>query len=63
MNAPCYKCGDRYFKCHNDCRKYARYSAERARIREEQRQQTAINEHIDGSMQRFSKGRNHLPRK
>ena len=23
----------------------------------------AINEHIDGSMQRFSKGRNHLPRK
>ena len=63
MNAPCYNCPDRQYKCHNDCPKYARYSASRERIREERRQQSAINEHIDGSMQRFSKGRNHLPRK
>ncbi|MBQ8603879.1 MAG: hypothetical protein IJ410_03425 [Oscillospiraceae bacterium] len=63
MNAPCYKCPDRHYKCHGNCEKYAEYTAYRARIREEQRQQTAINEHIDGSMQRFSKGRNHLPRK
>ena len=63
MNAPCYKCRERHERCHNDCPKYARYSASRERIREERRQQSAINEHIDGSMQRFSKGRNHLPRK
>lgn len=61
MNAPCYNCPDRQYKCHKNCSKYAEYTAVRARIREEQRQQSRINEHIDGSMQRFSKGRNRLP--
>jgi len=63
MSAPCYNCPDRHYKCHSSCEKYAEYTALRERIREEQRQQSAINEHINGSMQRFSKGRNHLPRK
>ena len=63
MTAPCYNCRERQYKCHNTCPKYAEYSALRERIREEHRQQSRINEHIDGSMRRFSKGRNGLPRK
>ena len=63
MSSPCYQCPDRQHKCHSSCEKYAEYTALRERIREKQRQQSAINEHIDRSILNFSHGRRGLPRK
>lgn len=63
MNAPCYKCPDRHYRCHSECGKYADYRKKCDERIELQRQQAEINEHIDRSMLNFSKGRKGLPQK
>ena len=63
MNSPCYQCKERHYKCHGQCERYAQYRTVCDRRIEKQRRQSAINDHIDGSIRRFTKGRKGLPKK
>ena len=53
MNAPCYK-------CHGQCEKYAAYRRIRDRMIEENRQNVAVNDHIDRSIMNATHGKKGL---
>lgn len=43
MNAPCYKCEERHYKCHNSCEKYARYHRGREKRLAENQERVQFN--------------------
>lgn len=60
MNAPCYQCEERHYKCHGQCERYAAYRRIRDRMIEENRQNVAVNDHIDRSIMNATHGKKGL---
>ena len=67
MNAPCYKCADRYVNCHSECDRYKKWRSEYARktkqINQQRKMDAIFRDHIHRAQDNFGRERSHSYKK